>query len=86
MKPILTVGSPGIEPCLRNVNAKQSVAWCCVPSPLFISKYLMCKSVCLHVCMCTVFVPGAQGGQKKALDLLELELQTVVFCRIGARN
>lgn len=28
---------------------------------------------CLQVCLYTVYVPGAQGGQKKTLALLELE-------------
>lgn len=37
---------------------------------------------CLHVCLCTMCVPGAYRGQKKVLDSLELELQTDV----GARN
>jgi hypothetical protein len=29
---------------------------------------------------------GAQGGQKRILDLLRLELQMVVSCHIGAGN
>lgn len=29
-------------------------------------------------------MPGAQGGQKGALDLLELEVQMVVSCHVGA--
>lgn len=33
---------------------------------------------CLRVCLCTRFVPGASGGQKRALDLLELELPAVM--------
>lgn len=30
-----------------------------------------------HVCTCTICVPGTHEGQKRVLDLLELELQTV---------
>lgn len=32
----------------------------------------------LHVCMCTMFIPGASEGQMK-----ELELQAVVNCHVG---
>lgn len=34
-----------------------------------------------HVC-----VPGVPGGQKKVLRPLDLELQTVVRCCVGAEN
>lgn len=30
----------------------------------------------VYVCMCTICVPGVQGGQKRALYPLGLELQT----------
>ena len=33
-----------------------------------------------------MYVPGACGGQKKASDPLELELQKVVSCRRGCRE
>ena len=33
-------------------------------------------SVWVSVCLCNVCFPGACGGQKEALDPLELELQT----------
>lgn len=39
----------------------------------------------LPVCLSTI-VPGALGGQKRAPDCLELELQMVVSCPVGARN
>lgn len=29
-------------------------------------------------------MPGALGGQKKVLDFLEMELQRVVSCHVGA--
>lgn len=31
----------------------------------------------LYLCLCTISMPGALGGQKRALESLELELQTV---------
>lgn len=34
------------------------------------------------ICLCTIYMPGVCGGQKKVLDFLELELRTVV----GAGN
>lgn len=39
---------------------------------------LVCMSVWLHVCLCTTCVPGTLEGQRRVLDLLEQELQTVV--------
>ena len=38
---------------------------------------------CLHVSMYTMYMPGAQGGQKRALDYLELELQVVGSSHVG---
>ena len=40
----------------------------------------------LHVHMCTLCMPGAQGGQKITKGLLEVELQTPVSCYVGAGN
>lgn len=28
-----------------------------------------------YICVCTLHVPGAHGGQKRAVDFLELKLQ-----------
>lgn len=36
-------------------------------------------SVCLHVCLCTTYRLGVLKDQKRVLDLLELELQTVLL-------
>lgn len=41
---------------------------------------LLCFVFCLHVHMCTMSMANAHRGQKKALALLELELQ------MGVRN
>lgn len=41
---------------------------------------------CLPGCLCTMCVPGVSGGQKQALDPLELELQMFVNCHVDARN
>ena len=43
----------------------------------------MCISVFLHVCLCTMCVPGACRGQKAALGPLGLELHTDVSCSVG---
>ena len=40
----------------------------------------------LQVCLRTMCVPGACGGQKRVSDPLELELQKVVSHRVGAGN
>ena len=39
---------------------------------LYINTY-----VCAHVCA-TIWLPGANGGQRRALEPLELELQAVL--------
>lgn len=41
---------------------------------------------CLHVCVPTTCIPGAQGDQERAWNLLEMELQTVVKHHVGAGN
>ena len=46
----------------------------------------MCMNVCQHVCVCITWMANAYGGQKRALDPLELELETVVSCHVYARN
>lgn len=35
-------------------------------------------------CLCTVFMYGAHGGQKRTFDPLKLELEIVVSCCTGA--
>lgn len=48
--------------------------------------FILCLLMfCLHVCMCTVWVPGARGGQK-ATDPLELELWVIVSRYVGSGN
>jgi hypothetical protein len=41
---------------------------------------------CLHACLCIICTGEALRGQKKALDLLELELKMVVSCPVGTGN
>ena len=41
---------------------------------------------CLHVCICTTFLLGAHGGQKRVLDSLEIELWVVINHCVGAGN
>jgi hypothetical protein len=48
--------------------------------------YYMWMVFCLHVCLCTMCVPCAHKGQKRASDPLELDFQTVVSHHMGAGN
>lgn len=41
---------------------------------------------CLCACLCTMYMPGAHRSQKKASVPLELEIQMVVHCHVGAKN
>lgn len=47
--------------------------------------YFMCISV-LPLCACVYTMCSALGSQKRALEFLELEIQIVVKCFVGARN
>ena len=40
----------------------------------------------MYLCMYYVYLPGAHGGQRRAMDSLELKLVTAVSCCAGARN
>ena len=51
---------------------------------LEISFYFMCMNVCLHVCMCTTCVPGAQSSLKRMPYPLELELHIVISHHVSA--
>lgn len=41
---------------------------------------------CFFVYMCTTCIPCAYRGQKRALESLNLELQTAMSCHAGTRN
>lgn len=41
---------------------------------------------CLHVCVCSMYMPGALGSQKRLSESLELELSMVVSCHMGVKN
>lgn len=43
-------------------------------------------SFCLYICICSECVPSVLGGQKRELDSLSLELQTVVRSHVGVEN
>lgn len=45
---------------------------------VYIKFNFMCILTCLHVCVCSMYEPGAQGGQKSVSDLQELEKQIAV--------
>lgn len=42
--------------------------------------------MCMSVCMCTIYTPGALRGQKEMLCPLKLEQQMVVSCDVAAWN
>jgi hypothetical protein len=45
---------------------------------------MLCKwMLCLHVCVCTMYIHGTCRGQNIAVDHMEQELQTVVSCHVG---
>ena len=49
--------------------------------------YVVCEGVsCLYECVGTMCVPGACGGRRRAMGLLELELRVVVSLHVGAGN
>lgn len=50
------------------------------------SYYFMCMSVLPPVCVCTTYVRSANRGQKRALDSLGLEFQTVVVLGIESTS
>lgn len=39
---------------------------------------------CLNVCLCTMCIPGAFDHRKRVSDPLEMKLQSVVNCLVGA--
>lgn len=54
--------------------------------PVFLFKnYFMYMNI-WSVCLCTMCMPGTQGGQTWASNPLELELQVFMNCCVGARN
>lgn len=46
----------------------------------------MCLGFCLHAFMCTMCTPSIHGRQKRSPNPLELVLQTIVSCYVGAGN
>lgn len=48
--------------------------------------YFVCMSACLPICTCIRHMYGAPEGQRRAWDLLEVELVTVGSCYMGVEN
>lgn len=48
---------------------------------LFCSMYITFSS---YVCLCTMYTPGAHGGQKRALNIPELQVTVIYYA--GPRN
>jgi hypothetical protein len=43
-------------------------------------------SAYLHVCLCTMYMPGVCKGQKRVKNSLELKLQMGVNCSVDVQN
>lgn len=52
----------------------------------FLKKVLFSYFVCMHICLCAIYMPVVLGSQKRALVPLEWELQMVMSCHVSARN
>lgn len=48
--------------------------------PFYPHYFILCVWVCLHIYLCTMPVPDTIEGQKRASDLLGLELKMAVPC------
>ena len=46
--------------------------------------YFIVRVFFLYVCLCSTCILRTHRGQERALDALDLELQTVVSCNVGA--
>ena len=46
--------------------------------------YFIVRVFFLYVCLCSTCIPRTHRGQEKALDALDLELQTDVSYSVGA--
>jgi hypothetical protein len=46
----------------------------------------MCVVLCLHICLCTMYMSSALGGQKCVSEPLELELQMAMHCHMASGN
>lgn len=60
-----------------------------VSSALLYSLYFLRSILCVsyrYAYLCSTCLSGALEGQKKLMDLLELELQMIVSCYVGAGN
>lgn len=88
---------PGISilrPCFKTPkqnkrdNAQNMYICVCMSLCTFVSVFFIsCVYILsLHVCVCTICVPGIGGGQNMVLDFLKLELQAVVSYHVGSRS
>ena len=59
---------------------------CCFRQSSLVAFMHLCVGALLCVCLCTTCMPGVFGGQKRALDPLELKVQIVVSAQESAGN
>lgn len=48
--------------------------------------FILCVMCFVHLYVCTGWIPGSHGDQKRAPDALEPDLGTVLSCFVGAEN
>jgi hypothetical protein len=62
-----------------------TIKWQTVYNLIFLFGFILCGKVfCLHLYMYTMCIPGAQRGQKRVSEALQLKLQIVVSHHVTA--
>lgn len=78
---------PRSNPAIWIHKQTEFVVWREIHKYMEVFLYFLCVLViCLHVCLCTIWVPNAYSGQKRASDSLIPELQTGITCHVHAEN
>lgn len=88
---LLTIMAP------NTATASRPLAFSCLPRPNYpgqhacqllnlFSFYICAWLFCLDACRCTMWMPGAHGGKKGALEPLGLKLQKCVGHYMGPGN
>lgn len=66
----------------RHIHISKNRFWNFRENFIFLFRFIyfiLCVFVfCLHVCICTIYMPGSHGVQKRVSDPLELELWMVM--------
>lgn len=73
-----------MAPTAKSGGAQRKLSWDLGNGHLLKIKFYFYVYGVLH--LCTTFVPGAYGDQKRASDLMELTLHVIVSHRVSVRN